>query len=77
MENISSQRKRKMVWVDGNTLVRVVGEEEAREYLHGNGYQSKLTAFIKERDRKLQEEVNLKSQKKQAKVISQEIEPVI
>ena len=55
MENIR-ETKKKMVWVDGNTLVKVVGEQEANEYLHGTGYQAKLTEFIKERERKLKEE---------------------
>ena len=75
MEKVQNATKAKnMVWVDGNTLVKVVGEQEANEYLHGTGYQSKLTAFIKERDRKLKEEEKARLNKTK-KVQVQEIEP--
>ena len=75
MEKVQNATKAKnMIWVDGNTLVKVVGEQEANEYLHGTGYQSKLTAFIKERDRKLKEEEKARLNKTK-KVQVQEIEP--
>ena len=73
MSNIQ-KTKRKMIWIDGNTLVRVVGEQEAREYLHGNGYQSKLTKFIEERERKLREEEKLRKDRRR-KPIEKEVEP--
>jgi len=72
MENI---RDKKMIWVDGNTLVRVVGEAEERDYLHGSGFQAKLTAFIKERDRKLKEEEALRKSKLKKKAKTVEPEP--
>ncbi len=74
MERVQESSK-KMVWVDGNTLVKAVGEQEANEYLHGTGYQSKLTEFIKNRDLRLrEEEALLKARKKQVKP-TQEFEP--
>ena len=64
MNNVqNTTRTSNKVWIDGNTLVRRVGEDEAREYLHGNGYQAKLTAFIKARDAKLKEEEKLRKAK--------------
>jgi len=75
MERIQTTTKnKKMIWVDGNTLVKAVGEQEANEYLHGTGYQSKLTAFIKERDRKVKEEEMARLSKTKKKVV-QEVEP--
>ena len=63
-----------MIWVDGNTLVKVVGEQEEHEYLHGSGYQAQLTKFIQERDRKLKEEEMARLNKTKKKAV-QEIEP--
>jgi len=68
MENVQSSNKK--VWVDGDSLVRRLGEAEAHDYLHGSGFQAKLTKFIKERDRKLAEE-QLKYTKKQ-KIVESE-----
>jgi len=41
------------VWVDGNTLVKKWGEQDANEELFGSGYQAKLTGFINKRDEAL------------------------
>jgi len=48
--------QRKLVWIDGDTLVRKVGEAESYDYLFGSGYQAKLTNFIKEREARLKQE---------------------
>lgn len=73
MGNIQTTKNQK-VWIDGDTLVRRAGEDEARDYLYGNGYQAQLTKFIKERDRRLQEEARLNTHKKPVKP-AHEIEP--
>ena len=54
-------KKVRKVWIDGDTLVRKDGERQADDYLHGSGYQAKLTAFINRRDAKLKEEQRVKS----------------
>lgn len=49
-------KKVRKIWIDGDTLVRKDGERQADDYLHGSGYQAKLTVFINQRDAKLKEE---------------------
>lgn len=56
MQEADVIKSRKMIWVDGNTLVRMEGERIANEELYGGGYQAKLTRFIAERDRRYAEE---------------------
>lgn len=54
-------KKVRKIWIDGDTLVRKDGERQADDYLHGSGYQAKLTAFINQRDAKLKEEQRVKA----------------
>lgn len=56
-------KKVRKIWIDGDTLVRKDGERQADDYLHGSGYQAKLTAFINQRDAKLKEEQRVKALK--------------
>ena len=56
-------KKVRKIWIDGDTLVRKDGERQAADYLHGSGYQAKLTAFINKRDAKLKEEQRVKALK--------------
>lgn len=63
MERTQSYQ-RNLVWIDGDTLVRRVGEAESHDYLFGSGYQAKLTNFIKEREARLkQEEAELQARR--------------
>ncbi len=56
MENFVIKNGIKYRWVDGNTLVRVWGEEAVNDELYGSGFSAKLSAFIAKRDALLLEE---------------------
>ncbi len=75
MENIQTQssKRKKLYAIDGDTFVRLAGEQEADEYLN-KGYQAKLSKRLEElgiKPRNIDEAKRAK--KREVKII--EVEP--
>ena len=55
VQTCGNQNKRNLVWVDGDTIVRLDGEKILNDEINGSGYTAKLNAFIAQREKALKE----------------------